>query len=49
MLSKGSNLLADFDPIVEGFQEGIDVLIDIVISLLPYIFILGIFGLFVFS
>jgi len=44
MLDKPSNLLANFDPIVEGFQDGIDVLIDIILALLPYIFILGIFG-----
>lgn len=45
MLEKASNIKVSFDPIVEGFQDGVDVLIDIVLSLLPYIFILGIFGL----
>lgn len=44
MLDRASNVLADFDPIINGFQDGVDVLIDVILSLLPYIFILGIFG-----
>ncbi len=38
---KGGRIQLDLDPLIDGFVDGADVLIDIIIELLPFVILIG--------